>query len=190
MIYDIYTISLERTSLLFETGKHRYLVRFGAYPRRYLKRQFEKFNTQFNHLFNQNKTLNELSLSMTLLKMYNRAYNLLPALQKSILYTDETDRPFAVYERYFGKKMQSVDDFKKIGVEIERLKKKIKELEKAKSKDEQDVDKFSFEKIISNVETILGQSIDRQMKLYAFKHKYDTAIKKARDYEKNKVKRG
>lgn len=190
MIYNIYTISLERTSLLFETGRPRYLVRFGAYPGRFLNGQFEKFKVEFNKLFNQNKTINELSMGMTLMKMYNRAYNLLPALQKAILYTDETDRSFEIYKRYFGKEMKTIQDYNHIQAEIDRLKTKIKEMQASNKKDEGDGSDFSFEKIISNVETILGQPIDRKMKLYAFKHKYDTALKRAKDYEKNKVKRG
>ena len=187
VIHTIYSITLERASLLFETQNPRYLQRFGRMPRGYLRRQFDKFKIQFNQLFNEKETVRRVGDGLNLLKLTNRAYNLLPAIKKGILIVDD-DAAFKAYERYFHTPCDGVDAYNRIDTEIERLKDKIKELQKTGEAD--GVAQFSLEKTVSSVENILGYSIDRRMKLYAFKHKYDQALMKAKEHEKQQTKRG
>ena len=187
LLHNVHTITVERASLLFETDNPRYLLRVGTLPRSFMRRYKDRFIREFNELFSEKELTERVGNGLRLLKLMNRAYNLLPSIQRAVLLCDD-DSGFEAYQRYFHRPLKTVKDYGRIESEIERLKLKIEELKPKEDKAEEK--RFSLEDIVSNVESILGYTIDRKMKLYAFKIKYDHALRKAREYEKNKMKRG
>lgn len=182
IFHSPYTITLEKTSLYFETLDPAYLCIFNTFG--LINRGGEKkFIEQFNKLFGADG-LDALSDDKQMeMLIFNRAYNLLPAMHEGLRIGLQVKNQkkvrkslkylFEMYHEEFGKKFKSFDDLKRIKTEINRLKSKLKNFKIQDAKPQ----KFDFEEVVVNTELLLGQQIDRSLKLFQFKKYFDRAAK-------------
>ena len=180
ILHSPYTITIERTSLYFETLDPSYLVflGFGGIVSRYAEKRFiEKFNELFSKEGQRVLTTDDDMKRL----IFNRAYNLLPALHEGLKVGMQVKAKksikkdlrvlFNLYKEEFGETFKG--DLEPLKTEIGRLRRKLRgfKIEEAPS------EKFDFEEIVVNTEMILNQHINRQLKLFQFKKYFDRAAK-------------
>jgi len=182
IFHNPYTITIELTSLYFETLDPGYLCVYRAFA--LMSRKGEaKFIEQFNDLFG-GKELDSLSSDRQMqMILFNRANNLLPALHEGLrvgLLTKDQKAVrkslkflFETYEDEFGKKFKSLEDLEPIKKEIDRLRRKLRGWNVNQAPRE----KFDFEEVVINTELILNTKIERSIKLFQFKRYFDKAAK-------------
>jgi hypothetical protein len=114
------------------------------------------------------------------LTLYNRAYTWYPALYYSTLYKP-TPLKISKIRTLTGIEIKNVTDLEMFKSEILRLRSKLKEMLPVDFKTNT---KLSLERIVAATESILGIQVDRSIKMYQFKHIYQSAQDKAREYDK------
>lgn len=177
MTYTIYTMTLSRCSLMFETENARLICRY--MPVFWYKKAYDRFLSQFGERFRQGDIDRLTDKRALKILIAHRINNLLPALYYSMMLgcNKEIEK---YYEDRYGKTYKEIADLNPIVNEIERLKGKYKEL--FYKDDSPDVDTKTggspdFETLIINVELKLNTNIDRNLKVYQFKPYYDRALK-------------
>lgn len=183
-----YDITLDEVSLMYETGDTRILCKRRWIPAWMVNRYYQRFNLEFSELFNANEVSQLIDDDIMRLKIINRVNNILHPLYMGLLISDKPEFR-QIYYDMFGRTYNEKDGLKAIIREIERLKGKMKEMGMA-GEAVQSGQKRSFEEVITYVEAVLERSLDRDMKLYQFKHQYDLAVRRAMEYEKMKRNNG
>lgn len=175
-----HTITIDRASLYFETQDAGYLSRF-PFLWRFGVRGEARFIEQFNEMFSK-RHQNALADNDDMKRiLFNKAFNFLPALHEGIKVALNVKNQkkvrgvlkslFSMYEGEFGKKFESIKDLERIEREINRLRRKLRGFNIKKEAPK----KFDLEEIVVNTELIIGQQIDRRLKLYQFKKYFDRA---------------
>jgi len=190
LFYTTYTMTLERCSLLFETGNHNYLKR-GQFPttKKQLEKQYVKFQESFSKLFNQQAFKAMEEDTGYLIYLWNKSENLLNALKKGLLFCEDPELKKALIEIYvdeFGHEPTNAKDYIKIDKRIEQLRSKLKTAQSQQEKPKTETKNQSFESLIANVGFILKKNIDRNMKLFQFKSEYEIAVKLFENGRKSK----
>lgn len=188
ILHNKYTITLNRCSQMFETLDTSLLLRFGWLPKFLITPRFEKFMIEFNELFNSKEIDSFYEDSFLKLKIFNKVNNLLPALYYGLVISD--NKTFLdTFKEMYGKDYEGFNDLELIINEIKRLNIKAKDMFYEEEKKEKR-ETLSLEKLITNTEAVLERSIDRTTKLFQFKHQYDLAVQRAKEFEKLKNKHG
>ena len=175
MKHTIYTMDLDRMSRMLETGRMRLVLRRGWIPKFMLKRAFNKFMTEFEEMFSASDK--DFRNDMVRVMMWNKIKNILPMMNQ-LLVTDENEYANELFEHYFGRKWQGMEDSKFLAKEIQRLSKRYKEMFRRKAPEHEGV---RFEQVIMSVEAVLDMHIPRTMKLYQFKDYNDQAAKRVQE---------
>lgn len=146
-----------------------------------LKKGFARTIQSIVGCINEKELINTYLTDMSKIKLYNRAYNLYPALLMRL-----TARPdqqtFTMVRQITGLKIFTLKDTDKLVSEIKRMKDKIREF---LPDDYERRAEVSLEKVVAATESLLGFSIDRKIKMYQFKELYNMSIEKAKMYERN-----
>lgn len=163
----VYKLSIRQVSLIFESGD---LSCFGFLFR---KRKFDSFKVEYDKYFNVN-TDKQFNSDVFLLKLKNKAFNILPALYSDLM-TVCSDEAKQTYLEYFGNEFKDISQLEPILKKINFLKEKISSIpDTAISKDKG----LSFADVVILIESSINRYIDREMKLYEFKKIYDIELKK------------
>ena len=181
-----YDLSLNEVSLMFEKEDISILKAKRYVPGWILTAGYAKFMLQFSEMFNAQEVNQLFEGDVMRLKIVNRFNNVLAGLYHGLMLTDD-DRFKAIYKEMFHRDYNGLQDLKVIISEMERLKGKYKELLTPEKK-VQEGGKLSFEQVITYVEMVLERAIDREMKLYQFKFQYDLSVKRAKEFEKARLK--
>ena len=187
MIYhNKYTISLERLSTMIETRNRRLILRYYWLPVRVSRAVYDDFLKEFSKIFNSEEIDFVVETTLDQMALSNKIQIYYPAIFTGLAYTPHP-RFRELYKKEFGKEYRNTKDLDLIVKKIEFLSKKLREqraIEQERDKGKRSEGGISFEKIITNVETVLERPIDRRMKLYQFKFAYDSAVEKGKALEK------
>ena len=174
MMYSKYTMTLARMSLMLEIKDIRLVCKYRYVPRFVVRHWFIKLMTEFDQMFGGNS--GDLKDETVRIMLWNRIKNILPMVS-TLLATDDSELAGELYEHYFGKKYEAIEDLELIRNEVKRLSNRYKIMFRKKKTDETP-ESVTFESIILGVETVLDKpQFDREkIKLYQFKEYYDLAI--------------
>ena len=174
----IHKITIQQASEWFDSEDASCLLKWYEMP--FKAKIINRFTTEFNELFNGKINLSDEAFKLIL---FNRAFNLLPALHEAIrcsLLSGNKNtllKGMPMYKEEFGEDFLKIDDLARIKREIKRLRSKYE----AYQGEPKEVEKFDFEKLVIAVEQIVGQHINRDLKLYQFKTYYEKAKKDGRN---------
>lgn len=162
--HTIYTMSLDRMSLLIETQDKSLVSRFFLPV---TEKAYIKFNQSVDKLFNSGKADEQLNNSNQKIIWFN----MITMIEAIIIAAYVDSKPIKEYylDNY---DIKWGGDYKLIQSDLKKYRMLLKEPEKTTVKEEQ-----SFEEIVSGVEKTLGYQIDRSIKLYQFKSQYNLALK-------------
>jgi len=180
----LHKITIQKASVFFDTKDGRVLS--WLRPRRTARR----FVVEFNRLFGGVDSSAMLKKASFKLVLYNRAYNLYPALHAGIINAlrGNCQKSLAVwfdrYKRTTGKEFLKVADLDTLKAEIERLQNKYKGIIDAEEKTQQSQsqeDTFDFDQLIIGVEQILQMSLPRSVTVAQFYKYYKKAVEHGRN---------
>jgi hypothetical protein len=174
-MYNAYTIPIRNVSLLFETGNLRHLSKFWM-PKFLLIRRYKNLINQYNAWFNKEdkKKISNLADSWYVLKLKNKAVNLLPNLYYALVWADDS-KARELYKELYGKYPEKEEGYNKIINEITTLNDKLSVLDNTKDEKEG----ISFSDLIPLIELSRdGIVIDRTITLFEFYKIYKTELEK------------
>ena len=179
MFHNKHTITIGRLSLLMDSQNINLVKRWNMpMPKCLVRKYFKKLMTEVKESLNKTALKNEIEKGIIKARLYNRAFNLYPALVNicSISWNKEQlDR----IEEITGIKLVKLDDRDVLVNETKRLQDKYSEL----SVEDKKENGVSFEKIIISTEILLDLNISRDTKLYAFQHYMEAASDKIKQAE-------
>lgn len=184
MIYHtIYTMTIGELSRLQEADNINLIKRFPFWaPMKATKKAYRVFNTALTELFNQRELDKMLGTARQMVFLVNQS-TMLSSLYQGLGLNPSEDM-LAYYEANYGKKYTGIADLKVLAKDIAKLNSRLKAFSlPTQTKKE----KTSFEVMIAAVEQLLGIEISYDMKVYQFKYKYDKAVAKSKDIEKQRT---
>lgn len=188
MRHTIYTITIERASIYFETDDNRYLMRLAVPIKKIRERAEDRFVEEFNKIFGNdefNRRISNLKLqyimdvraNITLPALHGCLLTWLASKKKTKKVKRNTKAAFEFFKEEFGKEFESQDDLSRIVREIKRLRSKLRGNAFFRRKSSENVEKFKLEPLVVGIENVIGRAIDRNMKLFQLKPYYDEAAK-------------
>ncbi len=179
MIYNEYTISIERFSMIYKTGKLSLLSVGGILPGYVLKGKFAAIIKFLNDILGVEKP--DMIKEIIKEKMSNLINNFFPNLYNALL-LNPTKEMIDLYKSYFGKAPETKEDLQRILKEQEKQIKIFKSLYPDK-KIEPDQE-FDFDAFINGLELTRGIHINRKDMLYTLGPHYKSAIELNRERQK------
>lgn len=199
LFHSVYTISIQRASLMFETENRRKLCRVPfawILGTRALELAYVNFMDDFNQLFNSKDSRKILQEEVLRMMLFNKINVLLPTLYYGLLYKPNKDLQ-EFFKAEFGKDPEHADDLYIILQEIKRLSNRYKllyikrETEEGKeAPEEEEAGSFALDSLIVNIETILERGIDPRKRLYQLGYYNQMALKivSQREGQKERMK--
>ena len=179
--HNEYSMSIGRYSHMISINDTRLLSKFGLFKPS--TKKYKAFLNTINHEFNEEGSLKELQKYQMKVVLYNRI-SLYETLYYGLLLTNE-QQFIDYYKELYGREPEKIEDYERVLKDLTQNDSNLKTLNMDNDKEDSKEEK-SFENIISIVESILGFNINRNIKLYQFKHNYLTAVKKSKSYGKTR----
>jgi hypothetical protein len=182
IFHTVYTMTLGQLSEMYETKNIKIIKRTRFWiPSGVIKKVHKQFNDSLSKMFNQKAFDKWAELGKQTLFIMNKI-TMLNSLYQGLAITPFPEM-LEYYKKTYKKDYKELSDLKPIATEIKRLHSRLKGMSI-----EQPVEakQPSFETMVTAVEQIQGIPMDYNMKVYQFKHKYDKALLKAKEYEKQR----
>ena len=180
MFHTKNTITIGRLARLIDTRELRLVKRFPIWvPRVLLLKAYARLTTEVAETLNRSALEQEIQSGVLRAKVYNKAFNLYPALVNLVSLTWD-EKHLAMIEELTGLKLKKLEDRKALNVEMRRLQDKYKEL----AKEERSDGEVSFSQVIVSTEIVLELSISRETTLSEFQYYMKAASEKLKQYEK------
>ena len=171
MIYNEHTISIERFSMVYKTGRLSLLSAGGMVPGFLLRGRFAAILKFLNELLGADDP--DMLKDVVKLRMSNLINVMLPSLYNGLL-TGPTKEMIEWYKAYFGKAPETSEDIQRVLSEQKKQAKMYKALY-PEEKIEHDTP-FDFDAFVNGLEFTRGIQIDRKDKLYTLKAHYSNAV--------------
>ena len=165
MFHNRYTISISigQLAILMDSHDLKLVRRVKIYiPKYFLKRAFKRLILEVNETLNKSALEKEIESGVVKIKLFNKAFNLYPALVELTGITWD-QKHLDLIEEITGYKLQSIEDREILISETLRLQDKYREISVNHTPEG-----ISFYQVIVAVEDILGRAIDRNIKLFEF----------------------
>ena len=167
---------------MLETGNISLVCRYWM-PRFLCRHGYIKFMTMFDEIFSGSDK--DFKQEVIRIMMWNKLKNILPMMH-TLLATEDNEYAAELFEHYYGKKPESLDDLELIRNEIKRLSDRYKIMFR-KKKVEAPVESVTFENIIQGVETVLEKPhIPRSIVLYQFEEYYKLGLRRIAEIKASK----
>jgi len=148
-------------------------------PRIVLARAFQRLMLEVAGTLNKSALEQEIEGGVIKTKLYNKAYNLYPALVDIVFITWD-DKHLEQIKEITGISLHKLEDREALIREMRRLQDKYKELTVEQEKG----DGVSFAEVIISTEIVLDLSISRNTLLYEFEYYMKAASEKVRQLQK------
>jgi len=166
LFHNKYTISIGRLAVMLDSQQKSLVKRINIpLPKRVMIKAYDKLLTEVNTTLNRSSFEQEVETGILRLKLYNKAFNLYPALVDLCHITWDSEHLKKI-EEITGIKLSTLEDRKILIAETERLQAKYRELIKQNHKE----GGISFAELIISTEIILELNIPRDILLYEFEH--------------------
>jgi hypothetical protein len=180
MFHNRYTISIGRLATLMDSRNLNLVKRFNMLvPKFMLEKPFRRLMKEVGETLNQSALQREIESGILKTKLFNKAFNLYPALCNIVSITWDQQHLDKV-EEITGMKMLKLEDRQGLIDETKRLQDKYRELSVEHAKEG-----VSFASVIISTEIVLGMNISREIKLFEFQHYMKAASDKIKQLEKN-----
>jgi len=180
IFHDKYTISIGRLAVLLDSQKYSLIKRVNIpLPKFILIKAYNKLMIEVNETLNKSSFEREIETGILRLKLYNKAFNLYPALI-DICHITWDEVHLNKIEEITGIKLTTLKDREMLIAETERLQAKYRELIKQEHKE----GGISFAELIISTEIILEMNISRDILLYEFEHYMKRATEKIQAMER------
>jgi len=184
LFHNKYTISIGKLGVLLDSQNINLVKRINIpMPKFLLSRAYSNLIVQVNETLNRTALNKEIETGILRTKLYNKAFNLYPALVDLCSITWD-DKHLKKIEEITGLVLKKIEDRKFLIDETVRLQDKYRELLVEEKKEG-----ISFIQVIINVEIILDFKLDRNLKLYEFEYYMKMASDKIREIETANEKR-
>lgn len=152
-------------------------------PRHLIVRAYENLMLEIAETLNKSALEQEIASGAIRVKLYNKAYNLYPALVDLVSITWDKEHLDKI-EEITGLKLRKLEDRAFLVSEMKRLQDKYKELAKTEKTDEG----VPFAQIVASTEVILGMNISTEKTLQEFQYYMKIASDKIKQAEKAREK--
>jgi len=140
---------------------------------------FARLSTEIAETLNRSALEQEIQSGVLRAKIYNKAFNLYPALVNIVSLTWD-EKHIKMIEELTGLKLTKLEDREGLVNEMRRLQDKYKEMEKENTSD----GSVSFSQVIVSTEIVLELSISRKTTLSEFQYYMKAASEKLKQMEK------
>lgn len=183
MFHTRHTISIGRLAILLDNKDINLVKRWNIpMPKKLIQRAYEKLIVEVGETLNKSALEKEIESGVLKIKMYNKAYNLYPAMVDLCSISWDAKHRELIKE-ITGIELVKLEDREALIAETKRLQDKYKELSKA-----QPVEGVSFAHIIISTEVVLDFSISRDIKLFEFQYYMKAASDKIKQMEARTIK--
>jgi hypothetical protein len=178
LFHNRHTISIGRLAILMDSQNINLVKRVNIPVFKFmLAKAYNRLMVEIGETLNKSELHREIESGILKVKLYNKAFNLYPALIELCSLTWDQSHLDKI-EEITGYKLQKLEDRKILIEEARRLQDKYKELLVEEKKEG-----VSFAQVIISVEIVLGMNIDRNIKLYEFEYYMKAASEKIRQLE-------
>lgn len=180
LFHNRHTITIGRLARLLDSHDLALVKRVRVWlPRYLLARAFNRLMTELAETLNKSALEKEIESGILKTKIYNKAYNLYPALVDIVSISWDAKYREKVKD-LTGIELNRLEDRDVLIQETKRLQDKYKELAVEQNKG----DGVSFAQVIISTEIVLDLSISRDTLLYEFQYYMNAASEKLRQLEK------
>jgi hypothetical protein len=179
MFHNRHTISIGQLAILMDSRDLKLVRRVKIpVPKHFLQKAFAKLMREVNETLNKSALEKEIETGIFKTKLFNKAFNLYPALVDLVGITWD-QKHLDIIQEITGYRLEKLEDREILISEMKRLQDKYREILPVK-----DREGVSFFEVIISVESILGRNIDRSIKLFEFQGYMKQASDKVRLMEK------
>jgi hypothetical protein len=179
MFHNRYTISIGQLAILMDSRDLKLVRRVKIpLPKYLLKKAFARLMHEVNETLNKSALEKEIETGIFKTKLFNKAFNLYPALVDLAGITWDKKHLDLIFE-ITGYRLEKLEDREILISEMKRLQDKYREIRPIESREG-----VSFYEVIISVESILGRNIDRSIKLFEFQAYMKQASDKVKLMEK------
>jgi hypothetical protein len=179
MFHNRHTISIGEIAILMDSKDLNLIKRFNIpIPKRFLQKAFNRLMKEVAETLNKSALEKEIESGLFRTKLYNKAFNLYPALVQIVSMTWD-QKHLDMIKEITGFALEKLDDRKILVEETQRLQAKYRELIVQKPGEG-----VSFAQVIISTEIVLGYNISRDIKLFEFQYYMKSASDKIKQLEK------
>lgn len=183
LFHNRYTISIGQLTVLMDSGNYRLASRTKIpIPRFWLKKAYLKLMQEVAESINKTGLQQEVEGGVIRAKLFNKAYNLYPALVNLVSISWDK-KHLELIKEITGLELKKLEDRESLISEMKRLQDKYKELIKTEKSEG-----VAFAQIVVSTEIILEMNIDRNIKLYEFQYYMKAATEKIKQIERHNLK--
>lgn len=178
LFHTRHTINIGNLAIMLDAKDQSKVKRLNIpLPKKMVKKAYEKLLIEVNETLNKTALERELESGVLRVKLYNKAFNLYPALVTLVSLTWDQEHRDKIKE-ITGIELVKLEDRESLINETKRLQDKYKELIVKKSDDG-----VSFSQVIISTEIVLDFSISRNIKLFEFQYYMKAASDKIKQLE-------
>lgn len=184
MFHNRHTISIGRLAILLDNKDINLVKRWNIpLPKKIIRKAYDRLLLEVGETLNKTAFEKEIESGVLKIKMFNKAFNLYPAMVDLCSITWDKEHLDKIKE-ITGIELKRIEDRQALINETKRLQDKYKELNVS-----QPSEGVSFAQVIISTEIVLDFSISRDIKLFEFQYYMKAASDKIKQMESRTIKK-